>query len=163
MHSDWKAQMPGRGYRRITTIAVVVALYATFAMGGQAQAPHLSHSASSLIGPNKPVPKLLAALVPQVKTRSRLPILLPSELPAVIGSPAHGHLDRASANEYEVSLYYELGVGNAGFAAAFSAETGPGYEPQDLTDVEKVQLLSGLVGYFSPVSCGGSCAPANIN
>lgn len=38
----------------------------------------------------------------------------------------------------------------------------PDYESQDFGNVRKVKLSNGLLGYFKSVSCGGSCAPANI-
>ena len=59
-------------------------------------------------------------------------------------------------------LYYKLGVGDSGFAASFTANAHPDYGPKDLPNVDEVKLSRGLVGYFSPVSCGGSCAPANL-
>jgi hypothetical protein len=55
-----------------------------------------------------------------------------------------------------------LGIGDAGFAAFFWAQGNPNYEPQELGGTRKVKLSHGLHGYFSAVSCGGSCAPANI-
>jgi hypothetical protein len=71
-------------------------------------------------------------------------------------------LESASDNEYTVALYYELGIGDAGFAASFGAQANPNFDPRDLGNIRKVELPHGLLGYFSPVSCGGSCAPANI-
>jgi hypothetical protein len=61
-----------------------------------------------------------------------------------------------------VALYYELGVGDAGFAASFSARKNAGYSPRELPNVEEVKLAGGIVGFFRSVSCGGSCAPANL-
>ena len=59
-------------------------------------------------------------------------------------------------------MYYELGVGNAGFAAYFQAKANARFQPKDIGNVKAVKLSHGLVGYFRPVSCGGSCAPANL-
>jgi hypothetical protein len=89
-------------------------------------------------------------------------MLLPSELSKPISGAKHALVERASDNEYAIILYYELGIGDAGFAASFQAQGDPDYDPQDLGNVRKVELSHGLLGYFSPVSCGGSCAPANI-
>ena len=61
-----------------------------------------------------------------------------------------------------VSLYYELDVGDAGFAASFDGTNKPNYSPRELGNVREVQLASGITGFFRPVSCGGSCAPANL-
>jgi hypothetical protein len=53
-------------------------------------------------------------------------------------------------------------IGDAGFAASFMSDAHPDYDPKDIGNVREVKLPHGLVGYFSPVSCGGSCAPANL-
>ena len=71
-------------------------------------------------------------------------------------------IDKASEGEYALSLYYGPDIGDAGFAALFAAQANPGYEPQELPNVRKVELSEGIVGYFRPVSCGASCAPANL-
>jgi len=64
--------------------------------------------------------------------------------------------------KYSISLYYSLGEGDTGFAAFFTADTSPDYDPRELGNVREVSLAHGLPGYFRPVSCGGSCAPANL-
>jgi len=89
-------------------------------------------------------------------------VLLPGELPEPIAGAKYATVDRASQDDYAISLYYELDIGDAGFAASFMAKGHPNYEPQDLPNVQEVKLSRGLVGYFRPVSCGGSCGPANL-
>jgi hypothetical protein len=74
----------------------------------------------------------------------------------------HAVIEKASDKEYVITLFYKLGVGNAGFAAFFGAQGNPDYEPRDLGNIRKVALAHGLLGYFKPVGCGGSCAPANV-
>jgi len=71
-------------------------------------------------------------------------------------------VEKVSADEYEVALYYELDVGNAGFAASFAATNNARYSPRELPNVREVKLAGDIVGFFRPVSCGGSCAPANL-
>jgi hypothetical protein len=51
---------------------------------------------------------------------------------------------------------------DAGFAAFFAAKNHSPYSPRDLPEVQKVKLSHGIVGFFWPVSRGGSCAPANL-
>jgi hypothetical protein len=55
-----------------------------------------------------------------------------------------------------------VGAGDAGFAASFQATSNPGYSPRELENVRQVKLASGITGFFRPVTCGGSCAPANL-
>jgi hypothetical protein len=71
-------------------------------------------------------------------------------------------LEKAAASEYAISLYYELGVGDAGFAAHFAAQAAPKYNPRELGNVQEVKLAHGIRGFFRPISCGGSCAPVNV-
>ena len=71
-------------------------------------------------------------------------------------------IEKASDKEYAIILFYKLGIGDAGFAAFFQAQRDPDEDLQALPNVRKVELSHGLRGYFRPVSCGGSCAPANI-
>ena len=108
------------------------------------------------------LPEALASVLAEVKAKSHVAVLLPSELPNPFAGAKHGIVESASENEYGISLYYELGVGDSGFAASFGADAHPDYGPEDMPNVRKVKLSHGLVGYFREVSCGGSCAPANL-
>jgi hypothetical protein len=128
----------------------------------QLPAPTRSDVASSPTRRANSLPEPFASVLPEIKAKSRIAILLPSELSQPIRGAKHAVVDRASDNEYAISLYYELGIGDAGFAAFFWAQGNPNYEPQELGGTRKVKLSHGLHGYFSAVSCGGSCAPANI-
>jgi hypothetical protein len=98
----------------------------------------------------------------EVKANSNLEVLLPSELPHPIGEAKYATVVSDSPNKYGISLYYELDLGDSGFAASFSADAHPDYEPKDIPNVRKVKLSKGFIGYFRAVSCGGSCAPANL-
>jgi len=89
-------------------------------------------------------------------------VLLPSELSDPFGTAKHAVVEEISDDEYAIALYYELGAGDAGFAAWFGARSNPDFGPQNIGNIRKVKLSHGLVGYVRPVSCGGSCAPANI-
>jgi hypothetical protein len=132
------------------------------AAGCRAQARVEAASARSNIASSsvKSLPEQFASVLSEVKSKSRIPVLLPSELPQPISKAKHAVVEKASDNEYAIALYYTLGIGDAGFAGFFDAKNDPDYDPQDLGD--KVQLSHGLLGYFRPVSCGGSCAPANL-
>ena len=94
---------------------------------------------------------VLEELGPQVK----LPILLPRKLPF---READIQLVRGDVRDdgYWISLYFSED-GNAGYAAGFGAST-------TLTSSRNGawKLASGLRARFMPVSCGGSCAPANL-
>jgi hypothetical protein len=105
------------------------------------------------------LPAAFTAVLSQIKAVSQIPILLPSEVP--LGAN-HVQLEKATLREYAISLYYELGVGDAGFAASFSGQDMPAYNPAEVPNMRTVELARGTRGYFRAISCGGSCAPANI-
>jgi hypothetical protein len=90
--------------------------------------------------------------------QTTIPIRLPTKLPKAFAGiqAAHG---AASMDEYRISLYYEDGIGDAGFAGFFS---GSKTVLDELPNTNKVNLANGNVGLFRAVSCGGSCAPANM-
>ncbi len=140
------------------TLAVVLICYAV-ACAAQTSAPLLSHEAASRVAPDRSLPKPFVAILPKIKAKSRIPVLLPSKLPRSIKDAV---LETVSANNYAISLFYQLGIGDAGFAGYLSAQSKPGYNPRELPGVHEVRLAHGVRGFFRPVSCGGSCAPANL-
>jgi len=111
---------------------------------------------------NGNLPNGLSSALTEVKTKSHVAILLPSELPQPFADAKYATVESASENEYAISLYYKLNAGDSAFAALFSADSQPNYGPKDIPNVREVKLSHGLVGYFREVGCGGSCAPANI-
>lgn len=108
------------------------------------------------------LPDIFRSALAEVKAKTNVPVLLPTELPRPISDAKHASVDKAAADEYVVSLYYELGAGEAGFAASFGATNNSSYSPRELGNVRQVKLATGITGFFRPVNCGGSCAPANL-
>lgn len=96
----------------------------------------------------------------QIHDQVKIPVLLPYKLPAEIHeSNIKSAQGLITDTGYIISLYYEKGCGNACFAAAFE---GSSKMFRNLPNTHSVKLASGLTGMFRPVSCGGSCAPANL-
>jgi hypothetical protein len=118
---------------------------------------------SITIGHNPPL-RVFASVLPQIKAKSHIPVLLPSELPSPISTAKYAVIAGPEADKYAVTLFYERQSEAAyfGFAAFFSAEGKPDFKPQELPNVEPVDLAHHLHGFFRAVSCGGSCAPANL-
>jgi hypothetical protein len=108
------------------------------------------------------LPDALVSALAEVKAGTGISVLLPTELPQPFSDAKHAVVEKVSADEYAVALYYESEMGNAGFAASFTAKRNARYSPRELPNVQEVKLAGGVVGFFSPVSCGGSCAPANL-
>jgi hypothetical protein len=136
-----------------TRIIAVLLLVASCSLGSKP-----SHALPA----EKPLPSVFVSVLAEVKARTNISLLLPSELPKPLSNAKHATVDEVKADQYGVLLYYELGVGDAGFAASFLAKKNAPYSPRELANVQKVKLAGGIVGFFRPVSCGGSCAPANL-
>ena len=150
---------------RLATILALLSAASGVCCRAQVQveaAPTGSVVAARPTMPPKSLPKLLTSVLPEIKAKTHLPVMLPSDLPQPISGAKHAVIEKASDKEYAIILLYKLGIGDAGFAAFFGAQGDPDYEPQDLGNVRKVEMAHGLFGYFRPVSCGGSCAPANL-
>ena len=122
----------------------------------------LGSKPSHALPAEKPLPGVFASDLAEIKARTKISVLLPTELPKPFSNAEHAMVGGVKADEYGVTLYYELGVGDAGFAASFSAKNKASYSPRELQNVRKVKLAGGIVGFFRPVNCGGSCAPANL-
>jgi hypothetical protein len=88
--------------------------------------------------------------------------LLPSKLPSVVRigeiQLAAGELRKYG---YFISLCYSDPCSGATYAAGFGASTRI-TAPKDLPNTRPVALANHRTGLFRPVSCGGSCAPANL-
>jgi hypothetical protein len=97
----------------------------------------------------------------QIQSQTRIPILLPSRLPSAIPESgiklASGEVRK---DGYFISLYYSEDA-TASYAAGFGGSTRI-LTSQDLPNTRRVALSGGRTGMFRPVSCGGSCAPANL-
>jgi hypothetical protein len=132
-----------------------------FSIGSQAK-PASGQAAADHAVQRTALPQVFNSVLPQLKAGSHIPILLPTELPRSIEAAKQAVVEKAEANEYGISLYADLSVGMASFAASFSAQAKPEYHPRELPNVQTIKMAHDIVGFFRAVSCGGSCAPANL-
>jgi len=105
------------------------------------------------------VPATFRSLLPKVRTRAMVPILLPSSMKLDF---TKGQRFYRATTSHRGSYALELSAAprcgaNVCFAASFSAQRGHklGYRPN-------VTLTRGIAGHFQPLSCGGSCSPPSI-
>jgi hypothetical protein len=145
----------------ISLLAVVFSL-ATIAAVVQAQPQPRARQVPTENKSEAHVARPFQDVLSEVKAKTRLPILLPSELPKSFANAKHAVVNEASPKKYSISLYFELDIGDAGFAAMFSGEGNPGYHAWELPNTSEVKLAHSVRGYFLAVSCGGSCSPANL-
>jgi hypothetical protein len=131
----------------LSVFALVVSFFSDFGL-------------SCLMGQAKEPAPVFRSALEQIQAQARIAILLPSKLPAPIRTRdiklASGTV---SEDGYFISLFFTNMGSNATFAACFGGSTRV---LRDLPNTRPVALAGGLLGMFRPVSCGGSCAPANL-
>lgn len=115
---------------------------------------------NSLMGQAQEPARVFRPALEQIQPQTRIAILLPSKLPSAIRERdiklASGTV---SGDGYFISLYYDEIGSNATYAAGFGGSVSA---LRDLPGVGGIVLAGGRRGTFMPVSCGGSCAPANL-
>lgn len=124
--------------------------------------PFTGYRSDSAMGQAKGPAQVFRPALEEIQSQMRIPILLPSTLPAVIPE----RVIKLASGEvrddgYFVSLYYSEEGSNATFAAGFGGSTHTG-SLQGRQNIHRVALSGGRIGMFRPVSCGGSCVPANL-
>ena len=113
------------------------------------------------MGQAKGPARVFTPALEQIQSKTRIPILLPSALPSAIPESsiklASGEVRK---DGYFISLYYSADA-IASYAAGFGGSTFV-LQDRDLPNSVRAALSDGRTGIFRPVSCGGSCAPANL-
>jgi hypothetical protein len=103
------------------------------------------------------LPKLFEDVLPQVKAKTEVPVLLPQSYV----SDAKRHVPSGSGRKrgYTLSIaaIRNCGGATACFIADFSAQRG-----EDPHFTRKVDLIRGHTGFFKPLTCGASCSPPMI-
>jgi hypothetical protein len=116
---------------------------------------------SSGVGQPKGPARVFTPALEQVQSKTRIPILLPRKLLSAIAESgiklASGEVRK---DGYFISLYYSADASGS-YAAGFGGSTLI-LQDRDLPNSTRVALSDGRTGIFRPVSCGGSCAPANL-
>lgn len=106
------------------------------------------------------VPRVFRAVLPKVRARSHLPVLLPAR--ADLGVPASQvHATggaRRGSYDLELAAAPNCGGANACFLGSFTA-----VRARRLGDTVNVRLAHGLGGHFHDLSCGASCSPPSIS
>ena len=133
--------------------AVLVALLFCLAAGGvRATAAELA-----------PVAVELRSVLPVLKRKTRVPVLLPSVLP--YDRPKSGQNLRAAvsagARRWTVSLFFGRNCGGANACAVGFLEGERGGKLFRLSS--RVRLPKGIRGEYKPTTCGASCSPAQLD
>ena len=116
-----------------------------------------------LLGASAPE-HLFDAALNDIASTSPIPIYLPRAIPDVVDAAQIKYAKGGVVPDgYKVTLYYEMDIGNAGFAGVIAGSTSKVNDNLlSNPNIVKVKLSNGSPAWFRPVSCGGSCAPANL-
>ena len=137
--------------------ALLVAFLSVLQVPGHSEAALIQNSERGAV--RRPEAELFREVLSEIKAKTRIPILLPSELPAPFREKAiRLVVGNGEVNKYEVSLYYDDPGSAASFVGYFAGETGR--KPAERG--KKVMLTNGKTGYFNAKRCGGSCGPSWI-
>lgn len=105
-----------------------------------------------------PVAALFRPVLSQLKSETRVPVLLPGELPPALAE-RKVYLDSfGKPEEYSITLTSRPDCGaNACTIGYFEAKRGGKPSPE-----RRVKLARGVEGFYQPLTCGGSCTPPTI-
>jgi hypothetical protein len=139
---DGRASL-ARVMRRLLLIPIALALLATPAMAAPTQ--------------DVDVPAALAGQIAAVKARSAVPVRLPTTMTVEPGDLFPSGTGDQHGWALGLDAAPDCGGANACFVAAFSAQRGG--RP---FGIRRVRLRGGRVGRFTPLGCGASCSPPQI-
>ena len=105
-------------------------------------------------------PESLAQAATKLADYEPVPVFLPTVIPSVISKYGIKRTDvTRGGSGYTVSLYYSKQASDATFAGMVA---GSSSTFSSLPNTSNVKLANGTTALFRAVSCGGSCAPANL-
>ncbi len=136
-------------------------LAGTTALVGAGAAPARASAGPAAPGPRTTVflPGVFHRVLPAVKRRTRVPVLLPGRVPSELSArhlfPTGGGSRRAY--DLELGAVRRCGGANACFVGAFSGKRGG--RPSG----RRVRLRGGVRGYFIPTGCGASCSAPQVS
>lgn len=114
---------------------------------------------AAAFGATNQISAMMAKARAQLGSSVVVPVYLPTRLPADTSAKVTSAVGARTAHGYTVTLYYLVGAGDVGYAGMVS---GSANTFASLPNTKAVQLANGTAALFRPVSCGGSCAPANL-
>jgi hypothetical protein len=103
------------------------------------------------------VPAQFTKVLPRVKARTQLPVLLPDRMPYEDTRLYASGSGRKRSWELSLAAAPGCGGATACFVASFWAQKGG--QP---SGTRRVTLRGGRTGWFRPLSCGASCSPPTI-
>jgi hypothetical protein len=117
------------------------------------------NASAAAFGTIAPISAMMAKARAEIGSNVVVPVYLPTRLPASATAKITSAVGARTAHGYTVTLYHLAGVGDAGHAGMVSGNTNTF---TSLPNTKEVRLANGTAALFRPVSCGASCAPANL-
>ena len=125
-------------------------------------------------GTNSAAKKLFADAAKEMFNRTSVAVYVPISLPSVETASVDGcAFSDSDADSYDISIYGRLTeygkteplpceANNAGLLAEIHGDRMAMPDFSHKPSAQRVALQNGAPGWFLPVSCGGSCAPASL-
>jgi hypothetical protein len=103
------------------------------------------------------LPTLFADVLPAVKERTEVPVLLPQRYRSDAETNVPSGVGFRRGYSLGIAAAEDCGGATACFVADFSAQRG-----EDPHYTRKIRLTGGRTGFFKPLTCGASCSPPAI-
>jgi hypothetical protein len=103
------------------------------------------------------VPTLFADVLPEVKEKTEVPVLLPQRYRSDSEGAFPSGEGRRRGYTLSLAAVPSCGGATACFIGTFGAQRG-----EDPHYLRRVRLTGGRTGYFKPLTCGASCSPPAI-
>jgi hypothetical protein len=103
------------------------------------------------------VPVALADQIAAAKARSDVPVRLPAKMTVEKGELFPSGTAHKNSWAFGLDAAADCGGANACFVASFTAQKGG--RP---FGIKRVRLRGGRIGRFTPLGCGASCSPPQI-
>lgn len=106
--------------------------------------------------------EIFRSILPRIRAKTSIPIILPSSLPSKAKAKEIKSVEVDSAEDsYKLTLSFGDGCGNACYVGYFGAERRGEVFKDEVDKI--VRLAKGHRGYYTGLSCGGSCTPPQIS
>lgn len=106
---------------------------------------------------------VFATILPQLKSKTKIPIYLPSYIPELNEStPIYANLESVNRSKYVISLAFtqDCNGGNACRLGSIRGEVIP-LKQIPLTG-KKIALKNGYLAYFTEAKCGANCSDSTL-
>ena len=156
--------MPSRVVLLVAVPLTLVAVSSGIAVGLSSPAGAESKHGTAGVVATQATPQvstrtLFRSVLPRVRRRSGVPILLPSQVPAYVPASQLSASGSGFRRGYSLALASDprCGGATACFVGSFTGERGgrPAYR-------RTVRLVGGTRGYYKPLTCGASCSPPAV-